>query len=270
MARFFKVPRHYQTGRQIYSVSGMTRTPAPQVNDNDYRTSSTGTTYAIDLYGETPSVNTMVNWIFVKGSGIDSYTVTVPLGKGTGTGVTDRVIPSTVTVPEGSSISTTVDGIQHDLLDLSSLDPDGTLNCIEAQITFTGTDVVIYELMFLESVLELDPERSFIQGGYTATLRDNIIVQTNIRGVSNSIKSLSSRPKWNLRGRVLFDESQRVRYNEFMSFRRNNRNFVFSEQYVRYPERVYPATWGSADITQTYYTRRISSGITADFVIQEA
>lgn len=126
MPRFFKTPIHYQGGRQIFALEAMVRTPAPEVNDNDYRTSNDATTYIVETYGADPSKNTTVNWIWVKGSGITNYTVSVPSGEGAGYGVSSRVIPTTVVTPEGSNVSTTVDGIQHDLVDLTPISVVGT------------------------------------------------------------------------------------------------------------------------------------------------
>lgn len=389
MPRFFKTPIHYQGGRQIFSVDGSTRTPAPEVNDNDYRTSNDATTYIVETYGATPSTNTTVNWVWVKGSGITNYTVSVPSGKGTGYGVSSRVIPTSVMTPEGSSVLTTVDGIQHDLVDLtpirvlethllSSADPpvisnnlsgvlnpvslrirvlgarltnpstagaitvsgtdsngavinepvsfseaeltanllrlvnknttqnfatvtsivvagfssgtfnigtpSGTLSVQEVQLEFTGTNTEIYEIMLLESVLGLDPDGSFV--GIVPSYESNSILQTNIRGGISRIRSLSSRGKWSIDYQALFNSSSprnmgvtspnsidstkpAVLHDEFLRVVSANPNFVFAQDFNRYPDRVFPATWGDSDLTQSYISRVISAGTIVDFSVRE-
>ena len=157
MARFFKIPIHYQDDRKIYTLSGTTRIDTPQVNDNDYRTSSDSTTFIVQTHGATAATNTRINWIFLKCQNVDSYTLSVPATKGSGTGVMDRAIPTTVNTFEGTMTPTTVNGIQHDLYDLGT----GVLDCIEAELVITGTSPVIYEIMLLEELLYFPPQESF-------------------------------------------------------------------------------------------------------------
>ena len=121
MPRFFKTPIHYQGTRQIFSLDGTTRTAAPEVNDNDYRTYSTELSYIIQTYGTTATTNTTINFIWIKGSGITNYTLSVPTGMGSGAGIAAQVIQPTVTTPERTVVNTTIDNIQHELLDLSTL-----------------------------------------------------------------------------------------------------------------------------------------------------
>ena len=365
MARFFKIPIHYQGNRQIFSVTGTDRTPAPEVNDNDYRTSSTETTYIVQTHGDTPTTNTKVNWIFIKGSGITGYNVSIPTGMGSGDGITGRTIPDTVTAADGSLHNTTINGIQHDLLNLGALtlvanqaplrnssiaiannlssvtDPttislnldaaelsniatpgivviqgenpagtavsqtisypnheltdtkstvqayttitsisaagfksgdititgdNSTLDCTEVQIEFTGNPT-IYEIMLLEELLYLHPERSFIN--YSDNQDDNSIEKRNIRGSGFRIRSLASRAKWTANYRALFSYYSSVTAEVFIRMATNNSNFTFAQDSNRYPDRIYPATWGSGNFNQRYYTRRISSGTTIDFTVEE-
>ena len=118
MARFFKVPIHYLDDRQIYSVANTVRTPAPEVNDNNYTTYSTSTNFIIQTHGINDQDNTITNFVRIIGSGIGDYTLAPVSGKGTGGGVANRVIPTTVMTPERTSINTSINGVQYDLLDL--------------------------------------------------------------------------------------------------------------------------------------------------------
>lgn len=365
MARFFKLPIHYQDNRKIYSLSGTTRTDAPQVNDNDYRTSSTENSYIVQTHGETVTSNTTVDWLFVKGSNIDSYSLSVPSGKGTGNGFASKSIPRTVNTFEGTQTFTEINDIQHDLVDLSSagvvvsnanlsastatatnnlsaittaipvrvalsnvvltdtetagtveivgenpasttvqqtlsfansirhtpqsttqtyititginltgfssgtltITYDSRLSCTEAQLVFTGTNVTIYEIMLLEHLLYFPPNESF--NFIQHDLNHNSILKTSISGQNYRIRNLSSRPKWNSRYRAEFRSSSPVNYNQFSDLVYNNNNFVFSQEYGRYPSRVYPATWSDAGFNQQYRSRTISNGTDVEFSVQE-
>ena len=144
----------------------------------------------------------------------------------------------------------------------------GVMNATEVQLVFTGTNVRIYEIMLLEFLYEFDNERSFLS--IDPTFQDNSLIQTNIRGETTRIQSLASRGKWTVGYRALFGDYAVRDYRGFMELLRNHRNFVFSQQFERYPERVFPATWGNTDFGQAYFTRRISSGTVVDFNIQES
>ena len=366
MPRFFKTPIQYLDNRKIFSSDTEPRHVVTEVNDNDYRTYSTGTTYYVQTHGDTSSTGTRVDAIFVKGSGITSYSLSAESGYGGG--VASRVIPATVTTPEGTPVDTTVNGFQNDLLDLSinrvtvvnaqsltgttatvandltsvdvlrhltvtlssatltadatpgtvevvgvsadglttvrntlsfastalttpqstedgyrsvtavnlagfsagtlTITNDGALNCTEAQLTFTGTDLRVYEIMLLEAILEMDDERFFTD--ISPSYLDNSLLRTNIRGVSSRIRSLASRGKWTVRYRALFNSYSNVTHAAFMEMLQNNDNFVFAQQYRRYPDRVYPATWQLENFGQRYLTRRVSSGIVVEFSVSES
>ena len=223
--------------------------------------------YVAQTYGTTATTNTTINFIWIKGSGITNYTLSVPTGMGSGMGVAAQVIQPTVTTPDGQIVNTTINNIQHELLDLSNLTTDGTLDCVEAQLVFTGVNVRIYEIMLLESLLYINPEGNFTN--IESTYIDNTLNQTNIRGESIRIRSLASRPKWSVNYTIHFRNDSIVDYTTFSNLINNNHNFVFSQQYNKYPERVYPATWGGTNFSQRYFSRRISSGNLVDFQIQE-
>ena len=111
-------------GRNAFSVDSMdVRTGAPEIQDNDYDTFSTEKRFIIETHGDTRSTNSTMNHIYVRGSGIDSYTATVPTGKGTGQALSAGSIAA----------SDVVNGIQHDFRGL------GPFNATEVEVTFTGT-----------------------------------------------------------------------------------------------------------------------------------
>ena len=365
MPRFFKVPIHYQDGRQVYNTA-VPRAAVSQVNDNDYRTYSEESTLIFETYGDTPIDNTHIGFIFVKSQNVTSYTVTVPTGRGSGGGVR-RFIPHFVTSPSGQRVNTIIDGIQHDLLNLStrpvvvasgdltmstisiednlsnylreatlsinlsdatltdpmtpgtlvingenpigttvtetlsfaagsigtsqrttesylritSIQPSGfssgtarilsnhsnAMLASQVQIEFTGTSTRIYEVMLLEPVLNLDAALLDITWDY----QHNSIQYDNIKGEDIRIRSLASRPKLRTDYQVWFrDNVTPTSYNTFMNFYKNNVRFSFAEDPNLYPDRVYPATWGSNSSSQSYISEVIPSGRLVNFTIQES
>lgn len=267
MSTFYALPIHYQGPRGIYSVEGATRVITPEVNDNDYRTYSESSVFIAQTFGDSATENTRVDSIFIKCSGVNRYSVSVPTGMGTGTGFTDRTIPANVTTFEGISTPTTIGDFQNDLVDLTALDTDGTINAREIQVEFSGVNIRIYDMMFLRKLMSMDVSRSFRSVAHNH--RDNSLLKRNIRGASFRVSSLSSRPKWESSYTALFNEFSPTSYHTFSAFVQDNRNFVFAPEYTRYPDRVYPATWGSDNFNNSYLTRVYRSGTLVSYVIRE-
>lgn len=272
MTNFYAVPIHYQGSRGIYSVLGNSRVIAPEVNDNDYRTFSTNNTFVAQTFGASETENTDIDAVFIKAQGVTQFSVSVPSGMGSGTGVTNRAWAGDVTTPERTTISTTINQFQHQLLDLrrneEEGEPDRTLNAREVQLEFSGSNVRIYEIMLLRILLTLDAEATYVNADHV--LRNNTLLRQNIRGSSFSIKSLASRSKWHSTYTARFNEFTTTSYEDFMGFVQDNQNFVFAPQYNRYPNRVYPATWGDDSFRNAYVSRRYSSGIQVSYNILEA
>lgn len=272
MSNFYAVPIHYQGARGIYSVLGGVRTIAPAVNDNDYRTFSSDNTFIVQTFGASATTNTRIDAVFIKARGIAQYSVTVPTGMGTGMGETDHVLPSTVMTAERQSIPTTINDFQHELLDLRRNAElglaDRTLEAREVEFQFTGTNIRIYEIMCLRHLLTLDANRSYTSVDHNQM--HNILRKRNIRGGAFSIQSLSSRAKWESRYTARFNEFSPTTYEAFTGFVQSNQNFVFAPEYTRYPDRVYPATWGSENFGNSYVSRRYTSGIQVSYSIMEA
>ena len=366
MARFFKIPIHYQEGYNIYSVANSVRTVAPEVNDNDYTTYSTATDYIVQTHGNSLQDNTTINFARIIGSGISGYNIQAVTGKGSGGGVTGRNIPSTVMTPEGTSEDTTIDGIQYDLLDLRNTpvvvvnnqaltgatatvandlasistavtvtvslsgatltnqgtagtvevvgeNPAGTtvmqtlsfshgalsssqstttqfltitavnltgfsggtvnitadsgvLFCTEAQITFTGADIRIYQIQLLEVLLELDSESFFLN--INSRFLRNSLEKRSMNGQNYRVPGLGSRGKYRTSLSTHLRKWSPVSFNQFMSFAENYENFTFEEQYERYPKRVFLATW-DGDFNINYFNQMLENGQVANIIIQE-
>ena len=118
MSQFFSTAINYRTDRERnFTVAGSVETAIRTIADNNYATFSNATDYAFITYGILPTQQTRISHIFVKSSGVTSYTMSIPSGEGTGTTMT-RTLPSTVLNPQGKVVSITYDGMQNDLFEL--------------------------------------------------------------------------------------------------------------------------------------------------------
>ena len=142
----------------------------------------------------------------------------------------------------------------------------GALYCTEAQLTITGTDVRIYQIRLLDQLLYLDSE-SFFLNINTRFLR-NSLEKTSMDGQNYRVPGLGSRGKYMTSMSTHLRDWSPVSFNQFMSFAENYENFTFSEQYERYPKRVYLATWG-ANFNINYFNQMLENGQVANITIQE-
>ena len=245
-SHLFKFPINYVYGHQSFSLgsgSPPTRTGASQISDNDYRTFSSQTRFAIETHGDSSTDNTRITHIFIKAKNLTNYTVSVPSGEGSGTGLTDQTIPA----------NQVVDGIQHDLRSL------GPLNATEVEVSVTGTSTEVYEIMLLESVLEIPDIYVEIQ----PTRGDRgAIKRTNIRGELYTVPGLSGRYKWLVRLAAVFVPPPNPPPNplpptaeDLLRALEENHNLTFAEDFDRFPERVYPATLANSIIGIDYVGR---------------
>ena len=147
MSHFFNFPINYQYDHNAFDNSVTPRVIDNRPNDNKFSTFSTSTSLVFQTHGDTLTDNSRITHIFIKGKNLTDYTVAVPSGKGTGTGLTNQTIPA----------DQVVNGIQHDLRAI------GPLMASEVALTVTGTNTEIIEVMFLESVLDLQNYYTSIQ-----------------------------------------------------------------------------------------------------------
>lgn len=224
MSQFFKFPINYVYGNQSFSIDSQgTRSGANGISDNDYRTSSDESRFIIQTHGETETDNTRITHVFLKGMGIDNYSVTVPSGKGTGTGFTNQTIPT----------SQSVNSIQHDLREV------GPLSATEVQLNVNGTSSSVIEVMLLESL-------QTIEHAYTAVNPTKVdrggSLRTNIRGNTFKVQGTEGRFKWSTDFSALFLPSANPSADDVIRVFEENPNFTFAEDFSMWSDRVYPAT----------------------------
>ena len=224
MSEIFKYPINYTYGRASYSVdASLVRTAADVIDDNDYRTSSSLQRFILETHGATRTTNSRITHIYVKAEGLTNYSVSIPTGRGTGTGLTNHVIPA----------SGVVNGVQHDLQSL------GPLETTEVQIDLVGASTRLIEVMLLESVFTLEnaytavnPVKEDRGGG----------IRRNSNGNTFKVQGLEGRYKWSTAFTALFLPNASPGSDDVLRVFEENTNFTFAEDFTRWPDRVYPAT----------------------------
>lgn len=216
-------PVNYKYGRNAFSVDASdVRTAAPEIQDNDHSTFSTEKKFAIETHGDSRSENTLLNHIYIRGTGITNYTVTVPTGKGTGMALSGAVIPD----------SGTVNGVQHDFRGM------GPMQATEVEITITGSSVRIYEIMLFEVVINTGNVWTVINPSVVDRGR---IINRNIRGNTIVTPGVEGRQKRITGYTGIFHGNNDNLADRLLIFFNENSNFVWAEDIDEWPDRVYAA-----------------------------
>ena len=235
MSHFFKYPINYEYNRNAFNAGVSPRVVDNNCNDNRYDTFTRNTNLIFQTHGNTPSTGTPITHVFLKSKNVASYSVTVVPTKGTGTGVISRSIPS----------NQIVNGFQHDLF------PIGPLDATEVNLVVTGSGSQIYEMMLLNSLLELEVNYTDVR---LERVSEGDTIRRNIRGNSFRVGSLADRRKWNGSFEAIFLPTSATNGDTFMNALEDGDNFAFAEDFNRWPDRVYPAYLRS-DISIDYLGR---------------
>ena len=240
MSLFFDFPINMRSDiDRNFTVAGSVETSNRDIADNNYDTLSDSTSYSFITHGQLPSILTDITHIFIKGSGITSYELSVPTGHGTGTTVT-RTVPTTVTNFEGNSVNITIDGKQNDLFKIvDSGGADNPFNCSKMELDITGTDVKVYEVMLLNLEYELRVGQDYFRIIPKKVYRRSGLHTNTSGGITRYSASNAQRSKWEIEYGVRFRGS--YTYKPLFDFIEGHDNFCFAQEYTRYPDRVFPA-----------------------------
>ena len=157
--------------------------------DHDYKTFTTEKDLVINIaVGGNP---TRIDAIFVKGIDIEGHSAE-PTG-GTGSGYSNRRMPSTMKNWEGTDVSTIVNGFQHDLYLL-----DSHFTATSVRLTFTGADAKIYEIMLLEFGIEIDSNADFTQINPDFVDRSGVVHPDPSGGLGYTPPLGGGRDKWEI------------------------------------------------------------------------
>ena len=232
MAQFFLPALNVGGGRSQYR----------EVADNDYNTftSETSMLLHIDTAGDGSGTAREFTDIFIKCSGISSYSAAFTNPENI-TSPAARTLPETVTNDSRDEVSTTVDGYQHDLHNLWTDESTEKPKAKSITLTFTavtGETPRIYEVMVLNRLLTLNSD-----GGLSRIEYDSIdlgTVEPDLRKRLSYVPPINAeRDKWlvhltglsyrpNTGGRDTIAD-------KLVSFIRRYKNFVFAPEYNRHP-----------------------------------
>ena len=223
----YKYPINYQYGRQSFSVNASNvRTGAAVISDNKYDDNSTEDRFIIETFGRNRMTDTMITHIFIKGIDIDDYSVSVPTGQGTGTGLASQTIPD----------AGTVNGIQHDLRAV------GPLSAREVQIDISGTNHKLIEVMLLEEVTSISNKFTAIN---PSRVDRGAELVSNAEG--NTLRVASEfRAKWSVNYQAYFDNDasptadEVIRAFEGEPNEPYRGNLTIAMDFTRFPDRVFP------------------------------
>ena len=266
MAQFFAPALNYGGSRSQYKA----------VADNDYQTYSEQTSMLlnIDAAGDGSGAAKEFTDIFLKCTGVQSYSAAFTNPENI-TSPAARTLPETVKNDSGDTVSTTVDGYQHDLHDLWTDESTAKPKAKSITLTFTavtGQTPRIYEVMILNRLLTLDSD-----GGFSRLEYDSLDLgsyEPDLRGRLGYVPPIGGeRDKW-IVNLTLFAPRRAtdrgIIADELLHFIRRYKNFVFAGEYNRYPERVFPAGWGDARTAIRYISRWKGAGRRVSFSVREA
>ena len=266
MAQFFDFPLNYGGGRSQYRA----------VADNDYSTftSQASMLLHIDTAGDGSGTAREFTDIFIKCSGISSYTAALTNPENI-TSPAARTLPATVTNDSRDEVSTIVDGYQHDLHNLWTDESTAKPKAKSITLTFTavsGETPRIYEVMILNKLLTLNSD-----GGFSRVEYDSLslgTIEPDLRGNLSYVPPIgATRDKWLVN---LTLDSRRTTTGRdtiadaLISFIRRYKRFVFAAEYKRYPDRVFPALWPNPETQIRYLSRWKGSGRRVSFSVRES
>ena len=235
---FFRDCRNLLDDGTRITEHGVSTNILREIADNDLETFSTETD--IDINISDGSDPTRVHAIYTITEGVDSH-VGVATG-GVGTGWASRTIPDTITNWEGTDVSTVVNGKQHDLYLLSN-----SFTATSAQVTFTGTNVKVYEVYLLGFGLEIDANGDFTEISPDKVNR-NFVLHESVDGSVQREVGLGGRDRWETTflAKFVIGNTEIENSDTFLYWVENNKNCFFFQEFSRYPARGYPAAFGDA------------------------
>ena len=264
--QFFDYPLNYGGGRSQYKA----------VADNDYQTytEQTAMLLHIDTAGDGTGTARAFTDIFVKCSGVQSYSAALTNPENI-TSPQARTLPATVTNDSGDEVSTTVDGYQHDLHNLWADESTAKPKAKSVTLTFTAAaskTVRIYEVMVLNRLLTLNADGGFSRIEYDSL--DLGTVEPDLRKRLSYVPPINGeRDKWLVNLTFLSPRPTTGRdtlTDQLVSFIRRYKNFVFAAEYNRHPDRVFPAVWPNPETQIRYLNRWKGSGRRVLFSAREA
>ena len=261
-ALFFKQCVNYLDNGGRVSEHGNPSNIIRAVADHDYKTFTTEKDLDINIaIGGNP---TRVDAIFVKGQDIEEHSAE-PTG-GSGSGYSNRMVPSTIQNWEGTEVSTVVAGFQHDLYLL-----DSHFTATSVRLTFTGANARITEILLLEFGIEIDANSDFTEIATNFVDRTGVVHSDPSGGINYTPPLGGGRDRWQIDyavkvvpGKTLLETPE-----EFLYWRSENRNHVHAQEFTRKPWRVFPAVFLGKSVPVRYRTDDKTGGEILSFRVSE-
>ena len=261
-ALFFKQCVNYFDNGGRVSEHGNPSNIIRAVADHDYKTFTTEKDLDINIaIGGNP---TRVDAIFVKGQDIEEHSAE-PTG-GSGSGYSNRMVPSTIQNWEGTEVSTVVAGFQHDLYLL-----DSHFTATSVRLTFTGANARITEILLLEFGIEIDANTDFTEIATNFVDRTGVVHSDPSGGINYTPPLGGGRDRWQIDyavkiapGKTLLETPE-----DFLYWRSENRNHVHAQEFTRKPWRVFPAVFLGKSVPVRYRTDDKTGGEILNFRVAE-
>ena len=256
---FFKPSITYDSDRVTpHGASTIIR----EMTDNNYETYSTESDVEINT-ADADGNPTTIQFIALKTKRVDRYSFE-PLG-GTGSGFSNRAMPTRFVATGGEAIPTVVNGYQHELYPLPE-----PVTATSVRMQFHGTDIEIYAVMLLELIVEIR-DREFLDILPDKVDRTGRIIPFPDGGVDRGTVIGAERWKWEteyiLKVRpegTTFDAASKVQ-----KFIGDYPNIVHAQEPARYPDRIYHAIQAKTEISEEQQGQYKESGVIVPFTVSE-
>ena len=254
---FFEEMKGYGEGENVTQYG--TTTPVTEITDNDYKTFSTLTDFNIDI-ADDENNPTQVDYIFIKAKGSNiTYSVT-PTG-GSGSGVTDRQMPTTVQDINGRNIRTEANGFTHDLFPFET-----PFTATDVRLQITGTNLQVTAVMLLKVGWELEANKSDVLKIDTEKVDRTGHISEAGRFLERVQVLNAERYKWEHTFQVIFKGTD---VDEWMDWVEKNTNCILAKAFTANPAEVYPVTFPALEMPNGYLGLVKAAGETIEFGVYE-
>ena len=257
---FFRFPSITYDGERV-SVHGTTRI-VREMTDNNYETYSAEADVVINT-ADADGNPTTIEFIALKTKKVERYSF-IPSG-GTGTGFSNRAMPTHFVATGGEAIPTVVNGYQHELYPLPE-----PVTATSVRMQFHGTDIEIYAVMLLELIAEI-PDGDFLDILPDKVDRTGEIIEFPDGGVDRGNVIGAERWKWETQYvlEVMPEGTAFDTVTEVRKFISENPNIVHAQEPARYPDRIYPAIQAKTEISEELQGKYKGSGHIVPFSVAE-
>ena len=229
-----------------------------EMTDNNYETYSTETDIDVDIT-DADGTATVIDFVFLMYKGdLTEYRFTT-IGR-LGTSLT-RTVPTTLENYEGGRVALEVEGFKYDLYPLPT-----QVSARSARMRFTGSDVEIYALMFLEFGLALDANALVLDMKFNKVDRTGGTRQSPSGSGSRDTVLAAERAKWEYLLNVFLKPADAKRLFYWME---QHLKFGFVPEFARHPDRIFEAFWGDLTVQGEYFSQNKGNGYRIEFKVSE-